>query len=177
MSKTAIPGQPLTFTDLARIAEDNRQYLCGIAAPFVTPHCGAQDILHTAVVRAAANLQALRRTEAALPWLAGFVENVGAETVRTHARRQAFLTANCGAPRAEEQDLSWMNAKNVPELWQAVGSLSSRARDVLISRVVDEMTVKETAAALGIAEGTVKSSLHRTLQLLRQQLGGDEHSS
>ncbi len=43
-----------------------------------------------------------------------------------------------------------------------------------MQRVVRGRTVSETANALGIAEGTVKSSLHRSLRRLKQELVGLE---
>jgi DNA-directed RNA polymerase specialized sigma24 family protein len=45
---------------------------------------------------------------------------------------------------------------------------------VLLLRVVDEMSVEETAAALKIPEGTVKSRLHQALEKLRGLAGRGE---
>ena len=47
-------------------------------------------------------------------------------------------------------------------------------REVLVCRYLLDATVAETAAALGIAEGTVKSAASRGLGQLRQLLHGEE---
>jgi RNA polymerase sigma-70 factor (ECF subfamily) len=54
--------------------------------------------------------------------------------------------------------------------------LPEEARQVVVLRFFSELSVAETAAALGVREGTVKSRLSRALdrlrELLRDQVGG-----
>jgi RNA polymerase sigma-70 factor (ECF subfamily) len=52
-------------------------------------------------------------------------------------------------------------------LLAALGALPDAQRETLLMRVIDEMTVPEIAAALGIPEGTVKSRLHHALHQLK----------
>jgi RNA polymerase sigma-70 factor, ECF subfamily len=47
---------------------------------------------------------------------------------------------------------------------------SDPARLVFVTRVIEGMSVEETAELLGIKPETVKTRLHRTRQLLREQL-------
>ena len=49
----------------------------------------------------------------------------------------------------------------------AVSKLPDGQREVLLMRVVDEMSVTEIALALGVPEGTVKSRLHHAVGALR----------
>lgn len=56
-------------------------------------------------------------------------------------------------------------------VWTAVAGLPEAQREVLLMRVVDEMSVEEVAAALGVPEGTVKSRLFHALGALRGQEG------
>lgn len=58
------------------------------------------------------------------------------------------------------------------ELAAAVGKLPEGQREVLLMRVVDEMSVSEISLALGIPEGTVKSRLHHAVGALREGLKG-----
>ena len=53
------------------------------------------------------------------------------------------------------------------ELAAVVRVLSDEQREVLMMKYVDDMSLKEIAAALNIPIGTVKSRLHQTLQRLR----------
>ena len=53
---------------------------------------------------------------------------------------------------------------------RALRSLDLRYRSVVVCRYLLEMSEGQTAAALDIPAGTVKSRLHRAAQLLRVEL-------
>lgn len=55
--------------------------------------------------------------------------------------------------------------------------LSPRQRAVLVLRYFDDLTEADTAAALGISVGTVKSHARHALARLRNQLSGEEQSA
>jgi RNA polymerase sigma-70 factor (ECF subfamily) len=58
-------------------------------------------------------------------------------------------------------------------LLTAVESLGEEDREVVVCRYFLELSGQETAAALGIAEGTVKSRLSRALAKLRGRFDGN----
>lgn len=74
----------------------------------------------------------------------------------------------------EEFEDAWAERK---ELEEALASLGSPQREVMILRFFLELSVSETATVLGIAEGTVKSFTHRGLQQLRDLLVAAEEVS
>jgi RNA polymerase sigma-70 factor (ECF subfamily) len=55
-------------------------------------------------------------------------------------------------------------------LEQAIDKLPDDFRIVLIARVIEEMSVEETAALFGLRPETVKTRLHRARKLLREAL-------
>jgi RNA polymerase sigma-70 factor, ECF subfamily len=55
-------------------------------------------------------------------------------------------------------------------VWQAARSLPERQRTVFLLRFVEEMELKEIAAATGMAEGTVKVHLFRALRAVREHV-------
>ena len=64
-----------------------------------------------------------------------------------------------------------MAAEQRRRLLDAVEGLRDDDRLVISCRYFLELSEEETAAALGIARGTVKSRLSRALERLRQHLG------
>ena len=55
-------------------------------------------------------------------------------------------------------------------LMDILGVLAPKQRSVVVLRHWEQMSTEETAAALGMSTGTVKSTLHRALARLRQEL-------
>src|SRR5262249_16956341 len=55
----------------------------------------------------------------------------------------------------------------------ALGQLAERDREVLVLRYLEQLSTREIAAVLGIAEGAVKTRHLRALQRLRGILGED----
>jgi DNA-directed RNA polymerase specialized sigma24 family protein len=62
---------------------------------------------------------------------------------------------------------------NIPELdetWNVVKQLPPRQRAVIVLRYWNDLSEEEIAQTLGWPKGTVKSTLHRALELLRKGL-------
>lgn len=57
----------------------------------------------------------------------------------------------------------------------AVQALPERQREVVTLRVLGELSTRETAHAMGCAEGTVKASLSQALASLRTKLADEIH--
>ena len=55
-------------------------------------------------------------------------------------------------------------------LEHAIDNLPEPFRVVFVMRLVEQLSIKETAASLGMREETVKTRLHRAKKLMREQL-------
>jgi RNA polymerase sigma-70 factor (ECF subfamily) len=55
-------------------------------------------------------------------------------------------------------------------LERAIDDLPDAFRTVLVARVIEDMSVEETAALFGLQPETVKTRLHRARKLVRQAL-------
>lgn len=61
------------------------------------------------------------------------------------------------------------------EIWELVGSLPPRQRQVVMLRYVAGLPENEIASTLGISRGTVSSTLHDARQRLGRLLNDEEH--
>ncbi len=78
--------------------------------------------------------------------------------------------ATAGTGSVSDVPATLNRAADHPELTAAIDGLGEDARAVLLLRLVLDWSTDDTAEALGIAPGTVKSRLHRALAALREEL-------
>jgi RNA polymerase sigma factor (sigma-70 family) len=135
----------------------------------------AEDATQEGFVKAYRALGRFRAGEPFRPWLLRIVANEARNRRRSSGRRAAL------ALRAAAQDPSGEAAPS-PEgallaqeertaLLAAVNDLREDDRLVIACRYFLELSEQETAAALGIRHGTVKSRTSRALARLRTQIG------
>lgn len=110
-----------------------------------------------------------------LPWLFGIATNLVARHRRTEARRYRAIARTEPPPDVgshEERVVAEVAAQRVrPRLLTALAKLPAGQRDVLLLVALSDLSHAETAAALGIREGTVGSRLHRARKRLRDAIG------
>lgn len=77
--------------------------------------------------------------------------------------------------RAEpvERPVEPVDTATVLAMRAALGGVPPRQRATLVLRYYCDLTVEETAAALGCSVGTVKSQTNRGLTAMRLQMGGE----
>lgn len=94
---------------------------------------------------------------------AGWTYRTALNVLRRHQRRAALerrlLLRRARADRLDREHLAppgdWS-----PEIWEALRDLPNRERTALALRYVADLTTESIAGAMGIAEGTVGSTLH-----------------
>lgn len=77
-----------------------------------------------------------------------------------------MLAAETAAEPAERYVLAMATG----DVLKAVGNLPVRQQQVLLLRALEQFNTEETAAALGISSGSVKTHYSRALRQVRQQL-------
>ena len=95
---------------------------------------------------------------------AGFLHTTVANLCRTHLKRTAH------GKRITPDRVPADAGPVVDETWSALARLAPKYRVVLALRFYEDMSEAETAAALGLRLGTVKSQVHRGLAALRKEL-------
>jgi RNA polymerase sigma factor (sigma-70 family) len=134
----------------------------------------AEDAVQEGFVAAFRALARFRQDAPLRPWLLRIVANAARNRRRSAGRRDALVLNVADAVRtggaAPSPEATVEAAEERRALLRAVESLSDGDRLVVVCRHLLELDVAETAAVLGVREGTVKSRLHRALRRLRARL-------
>ena len=132
----------------------------------------AEEAAQDAFVKAHRALGRFRRGEPFRPWLLTIVANEARNRRRTRGRRAGLALRAAAEPQAtaEDPEEAALATERRERLLTAVERLRDDDRDILACRYFLELSEDETAAALGIARGTVKSRAHRALARLQEDL-------
>jgi RNA polymerase sigma-70 factor (ECF subfamily) len=132
----------------------------------------AEEAAQDAFVKAHRALGRFRAGEPFRPWLLTIVANEARNRRRARGRRVALSLRAGAEPGAagEDPEAAALATERRERLLDAVEALREDDRDVLACRYFLDLSEEETAAALGIARGTVKSRTHRALARLQEAL-------
>jgi len=137
----------------------------------------AEDAAQDAFVKAHRALPRFRAGAPFRPWLLRIVGNEARNRRRSAGRRAAIELR--AAAVAEAGGASPHDAAEAAEdrraLLQALQALPEDQRQVVTCRYLLQLSVEETAAALGVPAGTVKSRLSRSLDRLRELMEPTRH--
>jgi RNA polymerase sigma factor (sigma-70 family) len=134
----------------------------------------AEDATQEAFVKAYYALDRFRPDGEFRPWLLRIVANE-ARNRRRSVRRRESLALRLAADRpsgasAQAPEAAAVSADEARRLLGALADLPERDRLVISYRYLLELSEAETAAALGVRPGTVKSRLSRALERLRARV-------
>lgn len=158
------------------IIKMHNQRLYRIARGVVRNDSEAEDIVQEAYVRAFAHLDAFRGDSSLATWLSRIVINEALGRLRKR-RRTVAMPEN---PQAEIIRFP-LNPSDDPErtmaqrqilqlVERATDSLPDVYRTVFVARVIEGLSIEETADLLGVRPQTVKTRLHRARTLVRKAL-------
>ena len=146
-------------------------------AHLISPDGDAEDAAQEAFVKAHAALGRFRAGSPFRPWLLRIVTNE-ARNRRRSAGRRANLALRAAEDRppddaAPSPESAVLASERRAALLAAVNGLRDDDREVISARYFLELSESETAEALGIPRGTVKSRLSRALDRLRAELAAE----
>lgn len=139
-----------------------REFVYRLAFRFVRDEAAALDVSQEVFTFLIRKVPTLRLTGKLSTYLYPAVKNIALTQKRKVARERGEMAAERGAeelPGVQPGDR---------DLVRAIEGLPEPQREVLLMRIVDEMSVEEVAMALSIPQGTVKSRLHGALASLRE---------
>lgn len=131
----------------------------------------AEEAAQDGFVKAHRALGRFRAGSPFRPWLLAIVANEAKNRRRATARHAALVLQEVSDDAAPSPETALLAGEGRARLLDAVESLREEERDVVVCRYLLELSEEETAAALGIRLGTVKSRAHRALGHLREAIG------
>lgn len=161
-------GDPHAFSELFR---RHRDRLWSVAMRTLRDREEAADALQDAMISAFRNSRSFRAESQVTTWLHRIVVNACLDRIR---RRQAKPTvplpdSGPGEPVAPRDAIADQDTRMVVR--DALDELPDDQRCAIVLVDVEGYAVSETAALLGVAEGTVKSRCARGRTRLAQLLG------
>jgi RNA polymerase sigma-70 factor (ECF subfamily) len=164
------------------IMQRHNRRLYRIARAVMRNDSEAEDIVQEAYIRAFTNLAEFRGDSTLATWLSRIVLNEALGRVRRgHPTADMTSLENRSPSQAEIIPFPLASPQLDPErtmaqrqiqlmLERAIDDLPNDFRIVLVARVIEEMSVEETATLFGLRTETVKTRLHRARKLLRDAL-------
>jgi RNA polymerase sigma factor (sigma-70 family) len=134
----------------------------------------AEEAAQDGFVKAHRALGRFRRGAALKPWLLRIVGNEARNRRRSAGRRERLVLRAIEESRpggaVPSPEAALLAREDQQRLLAALERLPDDHRDAIAFRFLLELSEEETAAALGIRRGTVKSRLARALARLRETL-------
>jgi len=177
MARRIAAGDRRCFERLMR--RHNRR-LYRLARSTLRDDAEAEDALQEAYLSAYRAIGHFRGDASLSTWLSRMVVNECLGRLRKGARRQNVVPMAAG----EDIDAMPSDGRDFPDralvrtqmralLERKLDELPEDFRTVFVLRAVEELSVEETAACLGIPEATVRSRHFRARSLLRESLARD----
>ncbi|MCA1219221.1 SigE family RNA polymerase sigma factor [Streptomyces sp. 8L] len=163
----AYVGEVLEFEEYVRTRQDA---LLRSARRLVPDPVDAQDLLQTALARTYRRWEGIADKSLADAYLRRVMINTRTEWWRARKLEEVpteQLPEPCVEDGAEQR-------ADRALLMDVLSVLAPKQRSVVVLRHWEQMSTEETAAALGMSPGTVKSTLHRALARLREELENRE---
>ena len=132
----------------------------------------AVDVAQEVFVRGFTGLRSFRFRAAPFTWLYRTTRNVCSEFNRARRAERLEREPRDSSHGVERQVADIESARRVREL---VAVLPPRQREVVMLRMFEDLSVKETARAMGCREGTVKALLHKAINKLRLTVDPSEY--
>jgi RNA polymerase sigma-70 factor (ECF subfamily) len=166
------------------IVRQNNRRLFRVARSILKDDWEAEDAVQEAYVRGLSRLSEFEGRSSLSTWLTRIVVNEALGRLRKRRPSADFADVERGvvdngqlvpfplaAPQLDpERAMAQSQLNNILE--KAIDALPDVYRVVLVARVIEEMSVEETAALFDLEPATVKTRLHRARALLRRELEG-----
>ena len=163
------------------ILQANNRRLYRLARGILRNDGEAEDVVQETYVQAFTHLDDFRGDSSLATWLSRIAMNLAVGRLRRQRPGVEWTTLPPGVLEAQiihfpllatsedpEKSMAQREIRHVVE--HAIDELPEVFRIVFIARVIEGMTIEETAASLGLKPETVKTRLHRARAMLRNNV-------
>ncbi|MDQ2781725.1 MAG: SigE family RNA polymerase sigma factor [Actinomycetota bacterium] len=168
--RTTVDAAPRTGVDLATLYAAHRLSLVRLAVLLVDELSLAEDVVQDAFVGPHRRSGRLDDPGAALAYLRVSVVNGARSTLRRRGTVRRFLARASAPDEVAAADHEVLLGESRDATLEAVRRLPPRQREVLVLRYWGDLSERQIAEAMGITEGTVKSTASRALDALERLL-------
>lgn len=151
--------------------------LINLAYRFCRDRQRAEDMAQEAFLHIYRKLNKFSGTSALSTWIFATALNLYRSSMRRKSLPVEPLNEQIAFASGYRPQLLLEQQEREEFLRRAVTALPPRYRDAVIIYYFREMDLSETAAILGVPEGTVKAWLHRGRELLRRKLDSSDTTS
>ena len=131
----------------------------------------AADATHDVFLRAYEARSRYREGSNVSTWLFAIAYNICKNHYRSNAYEAEMLASLDAEPVSDQQIEVEMDAAQLDEaLERVLSELPAPLHQIFSLHYQEELTVPQVAEIVGIPEGTVKSRLHKTMNIIRERL-------
>jgi RNA polymerase sigma-70 factor (ECF subfamily) len=180
LARLVVLRDPIAIRTITR---RNNQRLYRAAWSVVKNHAEAEEVVQDSYLKAFAGMSSFEGASSLSTWLTRIAINEALERKRTAERRERLLRERCitdideyrerlmaGSEAPQSPEAETMRTQIGKLLERAVANLPETLRPVFVLREIECLSVEETAEALQIPTGTVKTRLMRSRHRLRREL-------
>ena len=153
-----------------KLVEKYKKMVYGVAWSHLGDPDLSEDAAQETFVKAYTYLGTLREPDKFAGWLARIARNVCGSLGRGIKRENAFHKKWAVLESAETEPQEEDRESLSKQLWDSFAKLPAIHREALTLFYVEGKSIAEASAALGIAEQTMRTRLHRARTALRTQL-------
>jgi RNA polymerase sigma-70 factor (ECF subfamily) len=163
------------------LMQTHNRRLYRLARSIVRNDVEAEDVLQESYMRAFSHLESFRGESTLATWLSRIVINEALGRLCKRRRRANVETSESVSSETRVIRFPQIAGRDDPEkmmaqrqilqlVERATDTLPEAYRTVFMARVVEAMSIEETAALLGIRPETVKTRLFRARRLVRERI-------